>query len=168
VDQRACPTCGYDPAGLTPPDAAVAVRSFPRRLRELLLAAEDEEAGRATRPGPDGWSAADHAAAAAAGLEEVAALLRQVSISDDPVLRPPAADAGAPSGASVDGALAALEPASRALATAIDSVQGADWKRTGHDPAGQTWTALDLARLGVHLGVHHLRAAARILADRGV
>jgi hypothetical protein len=166
VDQPACPTCGYDTAGLTPPDAAVAVRSFPRRLRELLVAAEDDEEGRSTRPGPDGWSAADHAAAAAAGLNQVAALLRQVSVSDDPVLQPPAPDAGTPSGASVAGALDALEAGSRALATAIDAVKGGDWRRVGHQLDGRAWTALDLARLGVHVGVHDLRAAERILADQ--
>jgi hypothetical protein len=165
VDQRACPTCGYDPSGLSPPDAVVAVRSFPRRFRELLEAAEKEEEGRATRPGPDGWSAADHAAAAAAALNEVAEQLRHVAVSGDPLVRPPDQDGVGPLGASVASALVALDAASGTLATAIDTVNGEDWRRTGHDAEGSVWSALDLARLGVHLGVHHLRTAERLVAS---
>jgi len=161
----ACPTCGFDPSGLTPPDTAVAVRSFPRRFLELLEDAEKEEAGRATRAGADGWSAADHAAAAADGLTRVAPVLRQIAVSDDPALALPAVDGGLPGGAAVDQAVAALDRGSASLATVIDSVKGRDWERTGHDAAGQAWTALDIARLGVHLGVHHLRAAARTVGS---
>ena len=150
---------------MTPPDAAVAVRSFPRRFRELLEAADNDSPGRARRTGPDGWSPADHAAGAATALDEVAALLRQVAVSDEPILEVPAAGGASPSGATLDGALAALEAASGNLATAIDSVKGKDWERMGRDAAGQAWSALDVARLGVHLGVHHLRAAARLLDD---
>ena len=163
VAATACPRCGFDPSGVTPADAAVAVRSFPRRFRELLDDAEREEAGRATNAGTDGWSAADHAAAAADGLATVAPLLRQVAVSDDPALALPVVDGATPSGASVDAALTGLQRASDSLATEIDAVKGRDWERTGHNGGRQAWTALDVARLGVHLGVHHIRAAARTL-----
>jgi hypothetical protein len=173
VDRGSCPECGYGASFLTPPDAVVAVRSFPRRFRELLLAAEDQEQGLASRPGRDGWSAAAHAAAAAALLDQVADVFRQVAVSDDPVIDPPAVIDGPVPGAavpttvptSVMAVLEALDGASRHLATAMDAVKGEDWRRTGRDREGQVWSALDVARLGVHAGVHHLRAAERVLAD---
>ncbi len=164
MEQQPCPACGYDPSRLTPPDTEVAVRSFPRRFRELLEAAEEDEAGRATRRGSDGWSAADHAAAAAAGLRQLAGPLRQVAVSDDPQLDLPVVGGQAPAGAGIDDALAGLEASSRSVATVLDTIKGDAWDRSGHDASGHTWTALDLARLAVHLGVHHLRAAEHALA----
>src|SRR5439155_2870578 len=48
-----CPECGLDYDTISPPDGAVAVRSFPRRFRERVEAAGDVLR---ERPAPATWS----------------------------------------------------------------------------------------------------------------
>ena len=39
------------------------------------------------------------------------------------------------------------------------------WSRTGVTPGGERITALDIARHAVHEGIHHLRAAEKVLQE---
>jgi hypothetical protein len=58
-----------------------------------------------------------------------------------------------------------LEHATGDLADRAEHVSGKDWKRTGTDDSGASFTALDLLRVAVHQGVHHLRAAEEVLVE---
>ncbi len=162
LDDR-CPECGIDPSTIKPPDAIAAVRSYPRRYRRLLVRLDDEEgAGIVTRrPGPDQWSALEHAVHVADALEAVARALEQVRVHDDPsidvAVRPPRFE-------PVDGVLGRLRAASERLASVADVVAGKDWQRSGRLPDGEAVTALALLRHAVHLGAHHRRAMERVMS----
>ena len=156
----ACPDCGLDLATVSPSDAAVAVRSYPRRFRALLTTLDPDDTELATRrPGPGEWSAAEHASHVGGALAAAAEALNRIAVGDDPDVDltpgPPAHDVGA--------ALERLALASAAAAAAIDGVHGRDWERTGRLACGAPVTALDVARQAVHTGAHHLRQATRAL-----
>jgi hypothetical protein len=95
---------------LTPSDAEVAIRSFPRRFRAIMARPGDDDDERldpdeaARRTGPDGRSAADHLARAdalLAALDEVLAGARGATRLDAP-------DVGSISAADPGGALPRL------------------------------------------------------------
>ena len=76
---------------LSPSDAVVALRSFPRRFRGALARPDDDrfdpdEVGR--RIGPDGQSATDHLIAATGVLALLDRAVEQARGEDDPVLHP--------------------------------------------------------------------------------
>lgn len=164
---RPCAGCGFDPSRVSPSDAAVAARSYPRRFRALLVRPDDEDPDVVHRLPPSGGpSAAGHALAAAAGLDAAATALARVRAADDPAVDPepaPTAEAGA--GVPLEAVLERVAGAAGALATTVEAMHGDDWARPGRLPGGGPVTALDLARAGVHAGVHGLRAAERALAE---
>ena len=162
---RRCPECGYDAVTVSPSDAAVAARSYPRRFRALLVRpGQDDPDIVHRRPSPGEASAAEHAMDASAGMAAATAALHRIASADDPVvqleltLRPAGPDA------PLEEVLARLQAAADALAIAIEGVHGDAWSRSGHRPDGEPVTALDAARAGVHAGTHHLRAAERTIA----
>lgn len=160
-----CPTCGFDPPTVSPSDAAVAARSYPRRYRALLVRPDEDDPDIVhRRPAPGEPSAVEHAALAAAGMGAAAAALRRVATAEDPDVELSTGDA-APGPATLDDVLARLATAAGDLAAAVEGVRGDDWRRTGRLGDGTTVTALDLARQGVHQGSHHLRAVERVLAE---
>jgi hypothetical protein len=145
-----------DVSGLSPSDAAVALRSFPRRFRAALTPAE---------PGED---VPAEAVAAASDLGRVLGLLRKaladVLRADGPVLPAGVIDASArewtmPADEDVDRVLDVLTSESAALADEIGAVAPADWGRTGQLTGGGTASALDLVHEAVRSGHEHLRAA---------
>lgn len=160
-----CPECGFDPSTVSPSDAAVAARSFPRRFRALLVRPDDEDPAIVhRRPAGGGPSAAGHALAAAAGMAAAAGALGRVLTADDPTVDldpgpPPAA--GEP---ALDVVLDRVAVAAGVLAAAVEGASASEWVRPGRLPGGEQVTALDVARAGVHAGAHHLRAAERTLA----
>jgi hypothetical protein len=161
-----CPDCGFDAASVSPADAAVALRSFPRRYRSLLaIASEDEVDDPLRRPGPSGWSAVAHAWWAALSFDAIAEALHQVLVHDRPDISAPDIEPGSPP--SVDEPNAAvldrLTRAATGLAVAIEGTGGKQWSRTGVRSDGTDVSAVDLVRLAVHQGVHHLRAAERVI-----
>lgn len=177
-----CPGCGFDPSRVSPSDAAVAARSFPRRFRALLVRPDDDDPDVVHRRPPGGGeSAAGHALAAAAGMDAAAGALGRVLTADDPTVD---LDPGPPPGADEPAlefepnrvaASAAAEPAlavvldrvaatAGVLAAAVEATSASEWARPGRLPGGKEVTALDVARAGVHAGAHHLRAAERALA----
>ncbi|HZQ28241.1 MAG TPA: DinB family protein [Acidimicrobiales bacterium] len=158
-----CPVCGFSAAQLTPPDGEVALRSYPRRYRGVLVRPDEEEAGVVTRPGADGWSALAHAAHVAAALAAVADALRLVEVQDEPTVglvpeQPvPATD--------VEVVLGDLATAAALAADAAQRITGKDWSRRARATGGRGLTALDLLAQGVHEGVHHLRLAERAVEE---
>jgi hypothetical protein len=143
----ACAQCGFEASTVSPADAVVALRSFPRRFRELVPKDDDPVVLRTLQT---------HAGQAAAAITALGEDLRRVLVSDDVSL------------ASDDGVATAPLPAGD-LSTAIDRLAAA---ATGvadvaeHQPA-EAWQrssgpvrAIDLLRDAVHAGVHHLRAVS--------
>lgn len=163
----ACPTCGFDDRSVSPADAAVAVRSYDRRFRSLLARRDDEDRDDSLlrRRAATGWSALDHAAYAASGFETIAEALRRALVSDRPGVTLPGVD-GTPPGnpGEVEAVLTSLGQSTDKLAGVIEGASGEDWNRRA-SADGSEVTGLDVARLGVHLGIHHLRAAERVLDE---
>lgn len=164
-----CPECGFDPSGVSPSDAAVAARSFPRRFRALLVRPDDEDPAIVhRRPAGGGPTAAGHALAAAAGMAAAAGVLGRVLTADDPTVDDPTADPDpGPTGAdepALEVVLDRVAEAAGVLAGTVEGTSASEWARPARLPGGEEVTALDLARAGVHAGAHHLRAAERTLA----
>ena len=161
-----CRECGFDPSTLSPSDAAVAARSFPRRYRALLVRPDDRDPDIVhRRPAGGGLSAAGHALAAAAGMDAAANALGRVRIGDSPTVDP---DPGPPPPGDdlpLQLVLDRVAAAAGVLAAAVEGTRGSEWARPGRLPTGEDVTALDLARTGVHAGAHHLRAAERTIAE---
>jgi hypothetical protein len=163
-----CPECGFDGHSVSPADAAVALRSFPRRFRSLLtIPSENEVEDPVRRPGADGWSAVAHAWWATVAFDAVNEALHQVLVRDHPDVSVPDVDPGSPP--PVDepntAVLDRLGWSAQALATTIEGAGGDQWNRIGRRSDGSEISALDLARIAVHQGVHHLRAAERVIKE---
>jgi len=167
LPDRRCPQCGFDPAPVSPSDAAVAARSYPRRFRGLLVRPDDEDPEIVHRRPPSGGpSAAGHAIAAAAGMNAAAAALHRVRVADEPGVdpdAPPPAEGGRVP--SLEAVLEGVGVAAGALAGVVEAMHGDEWRRAGRLADGGRVVALELARAGVHAGIHHLRAAERALAE---
>ena len=161
-----------DLSQLSPSDAVVTLRGLERRYRGLLAGLSDDES-------PDdlahrragGWSAVDHAVAAARFIAGANRALARLLIADSPAVSTAEVDPtassspGVPPG-PVDGFLAELGAEANALADRIEHVATGDWTRTAvvDDGSGRTVTALDVARAAVDAGVTHLREAEKVLA----
>jgi hypothetical protein len=161
---------------LSPSDAAVAVRSFPRRFRGVLARPDDDAGEGATadpdelarRIGPDGRSAADHLIAADGVLAVLDRALEQVRSDDDPVLHPAVGelrgtwweDEHTPLPALLD----QLEQTAGGCAQRIDAVPTDDWARQARvADADATVGVIDLVREGVDVVAGHLRSAERTI-----
>lgn len=159
-----CATCGFRDDSVSPSDAAVALRSYPRRFRAVLVRLDDEDgADVIRRPASDGWSALDHAAHAAESIRVAGDALRLVSISESPLVSY-APERRVEAAGPLDEVLHRLEVFTEVAAEQVDRVKGRDWERIGrlHEVGGGGDTevsALDIARHAVHEGVHHLRGA---------
>jgi hypothetical protein len=164
---------------LSPSDAAVAVRSFPRRFRGVLAPPEDDRVEDGTtadpdelarRVGPDGRSAADHLIAADGVLSLLDRALEQVRSDDDPVLHPAVRDLRdtwwddehTPLPALLD----QLEQTADRCADRIDAVATDDWGRQVRvaDADARVGT-IDLVREAVDVVAGHLRSAERTIAS---
>jgi len=133
-----CPQCGFDPPTVSPSDAAVALRSLPRRYRELVDPDDPD-------PNIDVEARAATSAIAALGHD-----LEQVLVLDRPTLGPPS-----PLGPDDD-----LASVTTRVADLVGRQPADAWSRVGVRD-GEPVTALDLLREAVHAGVHHLRIARR-------
>jgi len=155
----------FDHPNLSPSDAVVALRSFPRRFRGLLATDDDDPEGVAMRrPDAAGWSALEHAAHVANAVEQAAADLQAAHREEGAAVADPAQ--APPSGATdVDSTLAHLSSASDALVAAIDRYNPDDWKRTVRAPDGRTVDALWIVRAAVQEGARHLRQAEQVIAQ---
>lgn len=147
----------------------MAVRSFPRRYRALLVtpgSLDGPDAVFRRRPDPQTWSALEYTAHVADVLDLLGPAIRLVMVKDDPEVtsfdndeRAVAKRYNELERAEV---LGWLELACGELAGVLESVKADDWTRAGRLEAGER-DALTLARDGVHEGAHHLRDVQRVL-----
>jgi hypothetical protein len=140
---------------LAPKDAAVAIRSMPRRFREVLARFKLDDDPSAFR------SAVEHAIRARDAMYTAAVQLGRVLVVERPELDE-LPDRGADVDASGDvmAILADLQRSAERLARTIDSAAPGDWLR----PAvlnGAEVTALDIVRHAVQQCVQHLREAEK-------
>ena len=158
---------------LAPADAAVALRSLPRRFRALFTGREYDEGpdDLAQRPGADGWTAVGHIAAASRAIALAAGALQDVLRSDDPTIeravieRNRRVEDPAPGG-SVEERLSELGWETDTMAETVAGVAAHDWSRTGSIPGhDKPASAVDLVRAAVEAGVDHLKAAEKTLAE---
>ena len=155
----------FDHPNLSPADAVVALKSFPRRYRALLATDDDDPDGVAQRrPDASGWSALEHAAHVANALEQAAADLDAALRSEGITVADPASAAA--SGASdVESTLSRLDAASQRLVDAIGRYRPDDWARKVSTPDGRTVDALWIVRAAVQEGARHLRQAEQVIAQ---
>lgn len=131
---------GPDVSRLTPADAVAALRSFPRRFREVLALDDDED--------PAVLEPARAEADAAAGvLEAYGGAVAGALVGDASPVEP-----FPPRGGSVDAVLDRLTLEAGALADRVEHVSAADWARPG---------ALDQLREAVRTVAVHLHEAER-------
>ena len=150
-----CPDCGFDAAPLSPPDAVVALRSFPRRFAEIGQPDDDDIDAEGGGPSVTTLAAAEAAAGAIAASGEQ---LRRVLVEDRPDLGPAPAVGAGPAGAPAD-AIDRLRAAAGGVADLAAAQPASAWSRTGRRN-GQNVSAADLLREAVHAGAHELRVAA--------
>ena len=159
---------------LTPDDAVVAIRSFPRRFRAVLARPDDEADGRPFDPdeigrrvGPEGQSAVDHLTAADGVLHLLGEAVQQARAEDEPVLDPAFDDLGsaappAVTEAPISDLLDRFAGTAAFAADRVDGVPSDDWGRDVRiGGSGTTRRLLDLAQDAVGAVAAHLRAAQR-------
>lgn len=158
-----CPECGFVADGMSPADASAAIRSFPRRFRELLMPDRVTDQGLLRhRPSPGDWSAIEHVAHLADAFHVAANRLVRVRA----VERPPLGRDGGDSfddGPDAGLVLARLRDSCARLADEIDATSPDDWRRVGMRNR-QEVDALQLVHEAVHEGAHHLREVRTTLA----
>ena len=164
-----CPVCGLDFDSIKPLDAIAAIRSFPRRYRAALTTFgqdEDADAVIRRRPGPDEWSALEHAAFAADMIDRYAPSVRRMVVEDNPTV--PFFDPESRlqednwNERPVREVVSAMETACADMASTLDTVDADDWTRGGRFDWGER-DVLAAAREAVHQGSHHLREVERVL-----
>ena len=149
---------------LSPADAVVALRSFPRRFREVLTLGPGEDESVLHRNGPDGRSALDHVDLAGRDLAVLADAVDAVLTQDRPTLHPAVGDPAARSyavdpGVDATAALDLLTLEAGGLADRVEHVAAGEWSRTGSAAGGGDLTAVDVLREAVSTTAAHLRAA---------
>jgi hypothetical protein len=168
-----CPICGFDGSQVSPSDAAVALRSFPRRFTLVLARPDDEDRPDDVvhrRPKSGGLSAIEHGAWVAIGTGQADEAFRAVMYLDHPEVTLPSVDVDPPvpgGEANAETAIARIKGATDPFAAAIQDAPSSGWTRTGRtvDGVDGEITALDVVRLAVHLGVHHLRLAEQTVDE---
>ena len=167
-----CEVCGLELHTITPPDAVVAVRSYPRRYRAALAGFDDPDVDADAvvrrRPPTGGWSALEYAA----HYRDVLALyeyrIGRVLARDGVELESEDQDVWAIDRAyneqPVEEVLAALATNAESMAATIAGVPDDGWDRGGMRE-GERITVLWMVQQTVHEGSHHLRDIQRILPE---
>ena len=165
-----CPECGLDYDTISPSDAKVAIRSFPRRYRSAVAGALEDDADEGLirrRPDPATWSALEYTVHVADLYESFAPAFRQMYEQDKPTISGMwDADERAASERYNEqdpmGAADRLDAAADALVAVLDRVDADSWSRTATFPWGER-DLLTMTRNAVHEGSHHLRDVERVL-----
>lgn len=151
-----------------PRDAAVALRSLPRRFRGLFAGLGEDESpdALARRAGADGTSVIGHLVAASAVVGGTHRALDQVLTADDPLLDPVRDETPpAPSG-ELEERLSEVGWETDALAERVERTSAGEWgrrARVGSD--ADVVSAADLLWRGVDAAVGHLKSAERVLEE---
>ena len=154
---------------LSPADAAVALRTMPRRYRAALLPVDGPEMeARATTIGARGVSPTDLASDTVRSLVILERALHDVRLSDDPALHPAVLDRSArhwDAGVreTPHSVLAQLDDVCTSFADAIDAVATTDWARTG-TTGGRPVDAVTIVREAADTAGENLRSMETLLA----
>jgi hypothetical protein len=164
-----CPDCGLDYDTISPSDAKVAIHSYPRRYRNALAGALEDDADEGLvrrRPDASTWSALEYSVHVADLDEFFAGALRRMYDETEPTIDmwDPDERAAAERYGDADprATLDRLDAAAASLVAVLERVDPEGWSRTGAFPFG-TRTILQMARNAVHEGSHHLRDVDRVL-----
>lgn len=152
-------------APISAADAAVALRSFPRRWTSLLGGldpSDPDDAALLSRSGPDGTSAGGAVAEAAAVLEEADHQVRAAVGTTPAPPRSSTASEGAHPVDDLAASLRRLESAAPALADTVDDVAADDLDRRT-EVAGRSTTVRDLVSEAVGRVATLLRQADQAL-----
>jgi hypothetical protein len=160
-----------DLSRLAPSDAVAALRSYPRRYRNLLKPVDDDDVIElAHRVGPDGRSSIEILSDVTRTLVVLRDALHKITVNDTPILHAAVVEPGerqwdTPPPDDVDEALSLFEDEANAMADAIAGVSTDSWTRTGTVAGtGTTVTALDVVRDAVRVGRAGLVDIERTLA----
>ena len=164
-----CPECGLNYDTVAPSDAAVALRSYPRRYRQALAVLEGDDRRDALlrrRPQPEVWSALEYTAHVGEVEDALATIVKRMTSESHPTLDMFDADERAAAARyneqDPEEVLTGLQGACTAAAHAVAGVPPTEWTRLAAFPFGER-DALTMARNAVHEGVHHLRDVNRVL-----
>ena len=165
-----CPECGLDYDTISPQDAKVAIRSFPRRYRSAVAGALEDDADEGLirrRPDAATWSALEYTLHVADLYESFAPAFRQMYEQDRPTITgmwDPDERAASERYNEQDPsqAIGRLDAAAEALAKVLDRADAESWSRTATFPWGER-DLLTMTRNAVHEGSHHLRDIDRVL-----
>ncbi len=161
-----CTECGIDYDTISPADAAVAVRSFPRRFAEELHRSEGDEAVLRRRPEPTVWSPLEYTTHVADGFAFMADTVRRMLAESNPEIEDWDPDSRAEdctyNDQPVHAVLADLDANAHRFAAAIEATPTADLERMGRFSWGER-DVLMMIRNGVHEGKHHLRDVEHML-----
>jgi len=155
---------------ISPSDGAIALRSFPRRYRALVLPIDDPVVeAQAQQVGPAGVSAADLVSDTIRTWLIQREALRQTQVHDFPLFHPAILDPGqrnwhSPALESVESMLVQLEDLAGDLAEDLDSIHGDQWFRSGTIAGAGSVTALEILDAAVLVGAENLRFIERTLA----
>ena len=166
-----CPECGLDYDTVSPADAEVAVRSFPRRFAELLHLAAGDDALLRRRPEPAVWSPLEYTAHVRDGFAWMADTVQRMVRESNPEITDFDPDERAAAehynDQSVHAVLAALDANAHRFANAIEATSTTDLDRMARFSWGDR-DVLTMVRNGVHEGKHHLRDVELVLQRLGV
>lgn len=161
-----CPECGLDYDTVSPSDAAVAARSFPRRFAEQLHRSDGDESALRRRPEPTVWSALEYTAHVGDGYDAFADMVRRMRAENNPALDFPDPDQRAEderyNEQGVHAVLGQLEVNAIRFAEAVEATSTEDLDRTARFAWGER-DLLTMIRNGVHEGKHHLRDVEQVL-----
>jgi hypothetical protein len=169
-----CAECGFDADSLSPSDAIVALRSFPRRWRGALAIVGDEEDLLRRRPSPGVWSALEYLAHTRDAVAVNGWAMAEALTKDHPVLEWPGG--GDPSGPADDNPVSTTPDAETGLRELTENVErvaaraegtdAGDWRRqaTLHGGRDEEVDALWFLHHAVHEGSHHLRDVKNVIA----
>jgi hypothetical protein len=155
----------YD--SISPQDAVQALRSFPRRYREVIGPFIDDDEVLRRHPDPQTWSALEYTAHVADILEAMTPQLLEIAQHDNPSINDPIE----PDARAVERRYNNMEPREvldwldRSATKAADTVANLapdDFSRKAAYPYGQR-ELIDVVRNMVHEGVHHLRDVENVL-----
>lgn len=163
-----------DVSRLSGPDAVVALRSFPRRIRSAVIpVADDPDAEeRAERVGPTGHSAVEIVVHTTNTWVLLGQALHEALVADDAVVHPAVRDTTArawdvPTGTTVHVALEQAADEATALAASVEHIHPPDWNRTAAVAGDGPITVLELVQEAVRAGAEGLRAVETTIAAVG-
>ncbi len=166
---------------LAPADAAVALRSLPRRFREALARSaggstpDDRAPDETTEPtsdavetraqqlGPDGTSPLEQVAATTAELTLFHQATTAVLSGSATPVHPAVVDRASrawdlPPGMTVDDAMTLLEDEATGFASLVESADAREWAKSGAVAGGGTISAIALVSEAVRSAVERLRS----------